>query len=113
MGKVANTRRRGRWLMVALFMALSVAALALSNTQGSNAAPGIDCAECEQQCWNDANTGANNTAYWRCIDDGYSQAYCDNQIIKYYNNCISIFCNYGGSCNVAPKPYRFCKIGPC
>lgn len=70
------------------------------------------CTDCAQNCWNEANTGDMNDAYWQCRDSGHTQAYCDNLAIQYYNACIATDCNYAG-CTIAPKSYRLCKTGDC
>lgn len=102
------TKPRG-WLFV-LFTIVIVTALSLP-AQPTNATPDF-CSNCAEQCWNEANTGVNNAAYWRCIDDGYSQTTRDNLSVQYYNNCVSIFCNQAG-CNIQPMKPTPCRVGPC
>lgn len=96
-----------RKFLVAALMLLSVAVLALPSR--SDAAPDF-CADCAQQCWNDANTGENNQAYWECVDKaGDTQASRDacfnSVIIGYYNACITILCNSTGCKVVRKAPY--------
>lgn len=82
-------------ILVAAFMVLTAIALSIPNRLAF--AQSRFCANCATQCWNEANTGANNQAYWRCRDSGGSQEYCDREITeKYYNNCVTFFCNYNG-----------------
>lgn len=54
------------------------------------------CDSCGQSCWNEANTGENNTLYWECRAS-HSQSYCDTHVTDaYYNACISTDCNMAG-----------------
>lgn len=97
-----------RRILTAALMLLSVGVLVLP----SQSVGAFDfCADCAQKCWNDANTGENNQAYWECVDEaGDTQANRDacynSVVIGYYNACISIFCNSTGGCKVVRKaPY--------
>lgn len=99
-------------LLIVAFMLLSVVALNLPNSQSASATTVVAdfCADCAQQCWNDANTGENNAAYWECVDEKgdtpENRNACYNTVvIGYYNSCIALFCNSNG-CKVTRKMPR-------
>jgi flavoprotein len=86
--------------MAVLVMLFAIAVLSLPSNNTAKAQTRW-CTTCGHNCWNEANTGENNEAYWRCRDGGNSQSYCDKAVTEsYYNSCVSVVCNYGGGCTV-------------